>query len=80
MNIRYMGKRQTPLEIYPRTPLGTLRCHQRPCWPNSVLILYLLNYTLQRHGVKGKPPLKFTIEHPWVHYSATKGPGGQIRN
>ena len=24
--------------------------------------------------------MKYTIELPWVHYSATKGPGGQIPN
>ena len=37
------GKRQITLEIYLRAPLGTLQCHQRPWWPNSELIIYLLS-------------------------------------
>ena len=60
------GKRQTPLEIYPRTPLGTLQCHKRPWWANLELTLCLLNYTIERHGVKGKPSwyLSYTTVPP----------------
>ena len=36
-------------------------------------------YMLETRGKK-QPTLKFTPEPPWVDYSATTGPGGQIWN
>ena len=36
-------------------------------------------YMLETLGEK-QTPLKFILESPWIDYSATTGPGGQIWN
>ena len=36
-------------------------------------------YTLETWG-KRQTPMKFNLKPPWLYYSATRGPGGQIRN
>ena len=42
MNIRDMGWKGNPHEIYSRTHPGRLQCHDRPWWPNLELTLYLI--------------------------------------
>ena len=72
--------KQTPLNVYPRTPPGWTTVPPQALVAKFGTNLISFKLYILETRVKINPTLKFTPDTPWADYSATTGPGGQIWN